>query len=62
MQVQIKGNDLIITIPFNKKGKVSASGKSNVHASTNGNKETEVEVNGKRLTVGVNAYTKATGE
>lgn len=58
MQVQIKGNDLVITIPFNKKGKASASGKSLVHATTQGNKETEVEVNGKTLVIGVNAYTK----
>jgi hypothetical protein len=47
-----------VEIPFDKKGKLSGSGKSLVHATTNGNKETEVEVGGKNLVLGINAYTK----
>jgi hypothetical protein len=58
MKVEIKGNVLVIEIPFDKKGKLSGSGKSLVHATTNGNKETEVEVGGKNLVLGINAYTK----
>lgn len=49
---------LILEIPFSKKGKESKSGKSLVHASTNGNVEADLEVGGKTLTVGINAYTK----
>lgn len=57
-KVEIKGDSLIITLPFSKEGKKSASGKSTVHASTKGNMETTVDVGGKSLVVGVNAYTK----
>lgn len=59
MKVEIKDNELIITLPFDAKGKQSASGKSMVHATTNGNAPTEVDVRGQKLVVGVNAYTKA---
>ena len=37
----------------------SASGKTLVVATTHGNVPTEVEVNGKPVTVGVNAYIRA---
>lgn len=37
----------------------SASGKTLVIASTNGNQATSVIVNGKPLTIGLNAYIKA---
>jgi len=57
MKAEIKGSDLVITIPFNKKGVASGSGKSMVHATTSGNKVTELEVNGKLLVLGLNAYT-----
>lgn len=59
MNVSIKGNKLTIVMDFNKAGTPSASGKSNVHASTRGNAETEIEVNGRTLVLGLNAYTKA---
>jgi len=62
MKVEIKGNELVITMPLNKKGVLSGSGKSNVHASTNGNKDTGVQINGKNLILGLNAYTSAKGE
>ena len=57
MTAEIKGNNLVITLPFDEKGKPSASGKNINHASTGGNKETNVELNGKKLIIGVNAYT-----
>jgi hypothetical protein len=55
--VKIEGNNLILTLPFNPKGRSSKSGKSLVHASTDGNVATTTEVNGKPLVIGVNAYT-----
>lgn len=57
MTAEIKGNNLVITIPFDKKGAPSASGKTMVHASTRGNLATTVQVDGKTLVVGLNAYT-----
>lgn len=57
MKAELKGNDLVITIPFDKKGKDSASGKTNLHATTSGAVKTEVEVNGKPLQISLNAYT-----
>jgi hypothetical protein len=58
MKTYVKDNTLFIELPFNQKGTPSGSGKSNVHASTNGNQPTTVEVDGKVLVVGVNAYTR----
>lgn len=57
MTAEVKGNSLVITIPFDKVGKESGSKKSMVHASTNGNVVSSVMINGKPLTIGVNAYT-----
>jgi hypothetical protein len=57
MEATIKGGKLIITIDFDQTGSPSASGKTNVHASTRGNLTTTVQVNGKTLVVGLNAYT-----
>ena len=54
MTVQIKDNKLIIVLEI--KEKISSSGKSLVIATTNGNKLTEAEHNGERVTLGVNAY------
>jgi hypothetical protein len=56
MTVEIKNGSLIITMPINKKPKESSSGKTLIVASSGGNKETEVKVEGKPLFVGVNAY------
>jgi hypothetical protein len=50
-----KGN-LIITIPMNTRPVPSATGKTLVVASSRGNKETELQVDGERVIVGVNAY------
>jgi len=52
-----KTNEMTIVIPCEiKSPRLSASGKTLVVASSRGNKETEAIVNGKPVTVGVNAY------
>jgi hypothetical protein len=56
---KIVGDELVLRIPMNAKPEKSASGKTLVVASTYGNKATEVTVDGKTVTVGVNAYIKA---
>jgi len=50
---------LTLVIPFDEQGTPSASGKTQVHASTRGNLQTAVMVNGRSLVVGLNAYTSA---
>lgn len=57
MDVKIKDGNLIITIPM-QKPTPSASGKTLVVASTYGNQKTSVEVDGKELILGLNAYIK----
>lgn len=57
MKVEQKGNDLVITIPM-QTPQESASGKTLVVASSKGNQETTVIVNGKPVIVGLNAYIK----
>ena len=60
MQAEIKGNNLVITIPCDTKNLMpSSSGKSLIVASTHGNQPTSLQVNGKPLVVSVNAYVKA---
>lgn len=58
MQTEIKkigGHDhLVITLPMERT--VSASGKSIVIATTRGNQPTGLNIDGKPLTIGVNAY------
>lgn len=56
MKVELKGKELVITIPINETPSPSASGKSLVVATSGGNKQTEVKVKGKFVTVGLNAY------
>lgn len=55
IDAKIVGKNLVITLPL-EEPKLSASGKTLVVASTRGNTETEAKVNGKALTIGVNAY------
>ena len=55
MKAEIKGNDLIITIPMNPP-RPSGSGKTLVVATSGGNKATTAVVDGKPVTIGVNAY------
>ena len=52
----IEGEYLVIRVPMNPTPVRSATGKTMVVASSHGNKETEIEVQGKPVFVGVNAY------
>jgi polysaccharide deacetylase 2 family uncharacterized protein YibQ len=56
MKAEIKNGNLVITIPMNPKSVPSASGKTLVVASSHGNVKTDAEVDGKSVTVGLNAY------
>lgn len=55
MKVELKGNDMVITIPMGTPTP-SASGKTLVVASTRGNVITDAMIDGKPVIVGVNAY------
>ena len=57
MKVTIENNVLKIEIPMNAP-RPSVSGKTLVVASTNGNQVTTAQVNGKPVTIGLNAYIK----
>ena len=54
MNVEIKANDLIVSLPISPRP--SKSGKTILVASTSGNIKTTVEYDGKPITVSVNAY------
>jgi hypothetical protein len=56
MKVTIENGVLKIEIPTSNPPERSASGKSLVVASTRGNMKTSVIVDGKPLTIGLNAY------
>ena len=58
MQVELKNNKLIITIDVNPKPIPSASGKTLVLASSHGNQQTTITIDGKPVIVGVNAYVR----
>jgi hypothetical protein len=57
MNVEIKNNKLYIEIDL-EKPTPSSSGKTLVVASTRGNVVTSAEVDGKPVTIGLNAYIK----
>jgi hypothetical protein len=57
MKATIRDNILHIEIPLHAP-RPSATGKTLTVASSNGNKETEVKINGNPVIVGVNAYIK----
>jgi hypothetical protein len=57
MTVEIKGNKLYIEIDL-EKPTPSSSGKTLVVASTRGNAVTDAMVDGKPVTIGLNAYIK----
>jgi len=57
MQVQIKGDKLVIEIPL-EQPKPSSSGKTMVVASSHGNQVTQATIDGKPVIVGLNAYIK----
>jgi len=58
MKVEIKNNELIITITMQEPQR-SASGKTLVVASTHGNQATTAQVQGKAVIIGLNAYIPA---
>jgi len=53
---KIEGKELVIRLPLNSSPVPSATRKTLVVASSHGNKQTEAKVDGKPVTVGVNAY------
>lgn len=55
MTIEKRDNKLIIEIDL-EKPTPSSSGKTLVVASTHGNTVTNVEVDGKPITIGINAY------
>lgn len=55
MKVTIENNELVIRVPM-QEPRPSASGKTLVVATTSGNKTTEATINGKPITIGLNAY------
>lgn len=57
--IDAKKKTITLVLDFNEAGVASKSGKSKVHATTNGNAATTTQVNGKNLVIGVNAYTPA---
>ena len=57
MKTTIKDNVLHIEIPLHAP-RPSSSGKTLTVASSNGNKPTDVQINGQPVIVGVNAYIK----
>jgi hypothetical protein len=56
LTASIEGEFLVIRVPLNPIPTPSTSGKTLVVASSHGNKETEVQVEGKPVYIGVNAY------
>lgn len=62
MKAEIKGTDLIITIPVNAGFPNSKSGKTKIVASSNGNITTALQIEHagekKNVTIGLNAYFK----
>lgn len=55
MQVTIEGNELVIRLPL-ETPTLSSSGKTMMVATSRGNIKTDAIVDGKNVTVGVNAY------
>jgi hypothetical protein len=55
MKAEIKEGNLVVTIPM-QEPTPSTSGKTLVVASTRGNAKTTATVNGKPVTIGLNAY------
>jgi ABC-type uncharacterized transport system YnjBCD ATPase subunit len=57
MKVTIENGELVIRIPM-QTPRPSASGKTLMVATTSGNVKTDVTVDGKQITIGLNAYIK----
>lgn len=58
MKATIEGHELVIRIEMNEQPTPSATGKTLVVASSHGNQPTNATVNGKPITIGVNAYVR----
>lgn len=56
MNVTIKGSKVTIVMDLNTKGTPSKSGKSLVYATTRGNVDAGVELDGKALIIGLNLF------
>jgi hypothetical protein len=56
MQATIEGNELVIRIPLLPEPTRSKSGKTMLVATSGGSVVTQATVNGKPITVGLNAY------
>ncbi len=56
MNAVLKDGKLIVTLDVNETPVVSKSGKSRIVASTNGNVQTALQVDGQNVTIGLNAY------
>jgi hypothetical protein len=56
LTASIEGDYLVIRVPLNPTPVRSATGKTLVVASTHGNKQTEVEIQGQPVFLGLNAY------
>lgn len=56
LTASIENGCLVIRVPLNPRPIPSASGKTMVVATSHGNKQTTVEIDGKPVHVGVNAY------
>lgn len=56
LAASIEDGFLVIKVPMNGKPTPSTTGKTLVVASSHGNKETDVQVQGQSVVVGVNAY------
>jgi len=58
MNAKIENGELIVRIPVNDPPTPSKSGKSMIVATSGGNMATTLVVNGKPVTIGLNAYFK----
>jgi len=56
MQATIEGDELVIRIKLLPQPTRSKSGKTMLVATSGGNVESDATVNGKRVTIGLNAY------
>ena len=59
LSVEVTDDYLVVKVPRNNPPKLSATGKSLVVASTYGNQQITTQIDGKNITIGVNAYIKA---
>jgi len=55
LKVIVKNDRIVLELPFNKKGNVSKSEKSLIHATTNGNPNVALP-SGEMVSIGVNVY------